>query len=75
MTPTTNGAVLPGCGLPAWAVCQLDALLSAGLLHHSALVGLDGDRLCELAREAVRASLAEFDAESVLAAIAGKVAA
>lgn len=61
----TNGAILPGCGLPAWVVVTLDAMLSTGILRSASLTGLDADGLTELAREAVRHSLEDFDAEAV----------
>ncbi len=71
----TNGTALPGCGCPAFVVVWIDAMISAGLIDADALAGLDADRLTELAREAVRFALADFDANSVAALLAGKVAA
>ena len=41
----TNGMVLPGCGLPAWVVVTLDAMLSTGVMNASALAVLDADGL------------------------------
>jgi hypothetical protein len=58
--PPSNGSVVPSCGLPAWVVCQLDALLSAGIVRADVIDALDADELTELAREAVRHALDGF---------------
>lgn len=66
----TNGSVAPACGLPAWVVVVIDAMLSSGLLEAESVEGLKADELTELAREAVRVALADFDAEGAVAALA-----
>lgn len=62
-------------GLPVWVVCQLDSMLSAGIVRHDQLHGLDADALCEVARAATRHALDSFDADAVAAALARRVAA
>jgi hypothetical protein len=54
-TASPNMTPLPSCGLPAWAVVELDGMLAAGILESDEIAGLSGNRLYLLALESVRA--------------------
>ena len=62
---STNGAVVPACGLPAWAVVVIDGLLSSSVIRAEVIDHLGPEELCAVARDAMRRAFADYTLDAV----------